>query len=150
MYLTAKEQSLDFEYIRKECEVLGIRDFEEQSRSLCKKVFSATDVYNKEAFEQSLSSEEVEMLSYYISSGVYGTTLNYVSNMVKEKGKVRFLISRIFMPLNEMESIYLILNRIPVLLPVCWVVRAFEIVLVKERRKSAIGQLKAFVKVVRK
>ena len=37
VYLDAKEQSLDFDYIRKECEVLGIRDFEEQSRSLCKK-----------------------------------------------------------------------------------------------------------------
>ena len=149
VYLTAKGQSLDFEYILRECEVLGIRDFEEQSRRLCKKVFSATDMYNMEAFEQSLSPEEMEMLSYYLSSGAYGTTLNYVSNMVKKKGKVRFLMSRIFMPLNEIKSMFPILNRVPVLLPICWVVRAFQIVLVKERRKHAMGKLKAFVRVVR-
>lgn len=150
VYLTAKEQSLDFAYISRECAVLGIGDFEKQSRSLCRKVFSVRDAYNMEAFEESLSPEEMEMLRFYLSSGAYGTMENYVSNMVKKKGKVRFLMSRIFMPLHEIKKVYPILCHIPVLLPVCWVVRGFEIALTEERRKNALSQLRAFVKVVRK
>ena len=91
-----------------------------------------------------------KMLSYYISSGVYGNILNYISKMVKKKGKVRFFMSRIFRPLNDMKIIFPILNRVPVLLPICWVMRVFQIALAKERRKNVMGEFKALVRVVRR
>ena len=40
MYLNRLEDSLDFPYIDKQCEILGIADFEKENRDLCKKVLN--------------------------------------------------------------------------------------------------------------
>lgn len=61
-YLKAKEESLDFNYIKAECRKLGINDFEKRNRRLCWKVFSSQQIYDRVAFEQSLSADEMEML----------------------------------------------------------------------------------------
>lgn len=166
VYLLAEEQELDFAYIEKECEVLGIGEFEKMSRSMCKKVFSIETEKHYDAIDATgegeeykplerifagrlTTEEELEMLSYYLSSGVYGTNYNFVSNMVKKKGRAGFFISRIFMPLHEIKNFYPVLERAPYLLPVCWVVRIVKMLLVKERRNHAVGQLLEFVKVVK-
>lgn len=170
VYLRAKEQELDFDYIARECETLGIREFEEQSRSLCKKIFSpqpftdcagedavnspavsglSGEVPENQAAVSGLSEAEREMLSYYLSSGAYGTRTNFISNMVKKRGKVGFFVARLFLPLRVMRNAYPILKKAPFLLPVFWLVRLIKVVFVKERRKSAAGQLKTYVKVVR-
>ena len=148
VYLTVKEQEMDLGYVKKECEVLGIAEFEEKSRRLCKKVFSVSDTYDMETFMKGLSEEEKDMLMYYSSSGVYGNTKKYVINRIKEKGKVGFLISRIFMPFNDMKNVYPILGNIPVLLPIYWVVRIVKMVFVKKRRRYALGQFRVFFNTV--
>ena len=79
-YLNAKEESLDFDYIQTECRKLGIMDFEKCNRRLCRKVFSSQQIYDRVSFEQSLSADEMEMLKYYLSSGVYGTFERMVAN----------------------------------------------------------------------
>lgn len=147
VYLTAKEQSLDFDYIRKECEVLGIKDFEEQSRSLCKKVFSATYVYNMEAFEQSLSPEEMEMLCYYLTSGVYGTFERSVENRIRKNNtksgkhsKLGYIMNRLF-PGKEILQYYPFFNRHKWLLPVCWLYRLVRMCFDKERRTRTIREI---------
>ena len=43
MYLNKLEEALDFRYIEKQCEILGIADFEKENRILCKKVFRMND-----------------------------------------------------------------------------------------------------------
>ncbi len=40
VYLNRLEDSLDFPYIDKQCEILGIADFEKENRDLCKKVLN--------------------------------------------------------------------------------------------------------------
>lgn len=149
VFLNAKEQKLDFAYIQRECKVLGIDAFEEKSRILCKKVFSGTADYDRQAFEEHLSGEEKEMLSYYFSSGVYGNLTNSVANKVKEKGRAGYLLYKIFKPFDEMKPLYPVLERLPVLLPVCWVVRLFKMAFIPEKRQNAASKLRAFGRVIR-
>ena len=40
VYLNRLEDSLDFPYIDKQCEILGIADFEKENEDLCKKVLN--------------------------------------------------------------------------------------------------------------
>ncbi|RHV09479.1 hypothetical protein DXB73_13790 [Clostridium sp. OM05-6BH] len=40
VYLNRLEDSLDFPYIDKQCEILGTADFEKENRDLCKKVLN--------------------------------------------------------------------------------------------------------------
>lgn len=82
-----KKTELDFSYIEKECEVLGIREFERKNRILCRKVFSGEVLKGMESLEHSLSEEEREMLMYYLTSGAYGTVERGVENRVKQLGK---------------------------------------------------------------
>lgn len=145
VYLGAKEREIDFDYIKRECKVLEIDEFEESNRRLCKKVFSATDKYDIKAFMQQFSSEEKEMLSYYFTSGVYGTTEGYVTNMVRKKGRMGFLVFMIFKPLDDMKFTYPVLEKIPVLLPVCWIIRIVRMMFSKEKRKRTKRRFEAFL-----
>ena len=86
-YLNAKEESLDFDYIQTECRKLGIMDFEKCNRRLCRKVFSSQQIYDRVSFEQSLSVDEMEMLKYYLSSGVYGTFERMIENRIEKQKK---------------------------------------------------------------
>lgn len=92
VYLKAKENSLDFEYIKAECEKLGIAEFEKSIRKLAKKVFGT------EFTPESLTEEERNMLEYFLGSGAYGTQKNAIENKLKKsgKGKLHYLISRMF------------------------------------------------------
>ena len=153
MYLKAKEQKLDFSYIERECEHLGIEEFELQSRKLCKKVFQKSDLKTVKEFEDLLTEEEKEMLLYYLSSGVYGTLERGVRNSMKQfakssgkKSKFAYLLMRIF-PGMEAFGQYPIIRKHKWLLPVGWVLRFFDIVFNKSRRTHAIRILDAIRKV---
>ena len=56
----------DAKCLCKQCETLGIADFEKESRSLCMKVFGSIDL-------PVLCESECEMLEYYMFSTTYGT-----------------------------------------------------------------------------
>ena len=86
-YLNAKEATLDFDYIQTECKKLGIDDFEQHNRILCRKVFAPQQTYNQASFKQSLSADELEMLQYYLFSGVYGTFDRMVANRMEKQKK---------------------------------------------------------------
>ena len=153
MYLKEKEQKLDFSYIEKECEHLGIEEFELQSRKLCKKVFQKSDLKSLNEFEDLLTVEEKEMLLYYLSSGVYGTLERGVRNSMKQfakssgkKSKFAYLLMRIF-PGTEAFGRYPIICKHKWLLPIGWVLRFFEIVFSKSRRTHAIRIVDAIRKV---
>lgn len=148
VYLRAKEPELDFTYIEKECEVLGIAEFERQNRTLCRKVFDAGALYDMDAFEKQLSHEEQEMLYYYLSSGVYGTVERGVENRVKKyrsisgkRSKVGYLFSRLFPGMDTYKH-YPFFYKHKLLLPVCWVYRVFRVLFSKERREQMVREIK--------
>ena len=154
-YLKAKEESLDFDYIRTECRKLGIRDFEKRSRRLCWKVFSSQQIYDRVSFEQSLSADEMEMLKYYLSSGVYGTFERMVENRIEKQkktdgrgklSKLTYYWHRVF-PGMELYENYPLLVKHKFLIPAYWVYRLVRLLFSKKRRNHILHEVKVVKKV---
>ena len=149
VYLKAKESSMDFEYIEKECEVLDIAGFEKINRSLCKKVFSVNTVIGEEDLEKLLSREEREMLLYYLSSGVYGTFERGIENQMRKfrnkngsKSKLNYLWSRLILDMESIKRYYPFFYKHKVLLPLLLPYRLLGAMFDKSRRKNMVTELK--------
>jgi hypothetical protein len=89
-------------------------------------------------------TELTEMMEEYIlSGGVFGTKENRVSADIHRKGsRFKYIISRVFMPKNELQSIYPNLKKRPYLLPFYEVKRWFRL-LKKKGIKNAKGEISA-------
>lgn len=93
-------------------------------------------------FENGENSPLIESVSKYVLfSGTYGTMENRVAIERNEKGKVKFLLSRIFLPYSVIKMHYPILQKYPILLPFYQVKRWFNL-LNKNRRQKSIKELK--------
>ena len=154
-YLKAKEKTLDFDYIKAECRKLGISDFEKRNRRLCWKVFSSQQIYDRVAFEQSLSADEMEMLKYYLSSGVYGTFERMVENRMEKQteadgkknlSKLSYYRHRLF-PGMELYENYPLLVKHKWLIPAYWFYRIVRMLFSKKRRNYMLREVKAVKKV---
>lgn len=154
VYLKAKEQKMDFAYIEKECEVLGIAEFERKNRSLCKKVFNVNELKGMESLKQQLSAEEHKMLLYYLSSGVYGTVEREVENGINrlkeenvKNSKMRYVLQRLF-PGNDTYKHYSGKCRYKFVQSIFgWVHRVFVLLFTKSRRERILREIKAVKKV---
>ena len=154
-YLKAKEKTLDFDYIKAECRKLGISDFEKRNRRLCWKVFSSQQIYDRASFEQSLSADEMEMLKYYLSSGVYGTFERMVANRMEKQtkadgkknlSKLSYYRHRVF-PGTELYENYPLLVKHRFLIPAYWFYRIVRMLFSKKRRNYMLREVKAVKKV---
>ena len=77
------------------------------------------------------------MQSYILSGGVYGVRDNYVSvNQIKRGGKIKYALSRIFLPYNVLKYIYPVIQKHKWLTPVFEVVRWFSLVFGGKLRTS--------------
>ena len=147
VYLGAKP-GLDFAYIERECEVLGIAEFEKRNRSLCRKAFSGEVLKGSEALERSLSEEEREMLLYYLTSGAYGTVERGVENRLKQyqkkdsKGaRFRYMWDRLF-PGYAIYKHYAPNVKGKFLQSVVgWFRRLFIVTFTKKRRNSVVKEI---------
>lgn len=153
-YLHAKEETLDFSYIEQECTKLGIAAFEKQNRSLCKKVFTPQRRYDRAFFEQSLSQDELDMLKYYLSSGVYGTFDRLIANRMEKQrkadgklSKLTYYWHRIF-PGIELYGHYPILVRHRWLVPGFWLYRIVRLIFSRKRKKELLREVKAVKKAI--
>lgn len=154
-YLKAKEKTLDFDYIKAECRKLGISDFEKHNRRLCWKVFSSQQIYDRASFEQSLSADEMEMLKYYLSSGVYGTFERMVANRMEKQtkadgkknlSKLSYYRHRVF-PGMELYENYPLLVKHRFLISAYWFYRIVRMLFSKKRRNYMLREVKAVKKV---
>ena len=154
-YLKAKEKTFDFDYIKAECRKLGISDFEKRNRRLCWKVFSSQQIYDRASFEQSLSADEMEMLKYYLSSGVYGTFERMVANRMEKQtkadgkknlSKLSYYRHRVF-PGMELYENYPLLVKHRFLIPAYWFYRIVRMLFSKKRRNYMLREVKAVKKV---
>ena len=150
-YLNAKEELLDFDYIQTECGKLGIMDFEKCNRRLCRKVFSSQQIYDRVSFEQSLSADEMEMLKYYLSSGVYGTFERMIENRIEKQkktdgrgklSKLTYYWHRVF-PGMELYENYPLLVKHKFLIPAYWFYRIVRLLFSKKRRNHILREVKA-------
>ena len=167
VYLESLHSEMDFAYIEKECETLGLSEFEKRNRALCRKVFGdnafaelpAEEIVpdtaahtTKEIITKALSQEELDMLQYYMTSGVYGTFDRSIENNVKKysknagSSKLRYVIKRIF-PGMETYQYYPFFYKHKWLLPVCWLYRLLRVVFQRERRERILREADAVRKV---
>lgn len=91
-------------------------------------------------FENDIETEESALITNVIfNSGQYGTAdMAIVNRALRDKGSSAFgakfvkFFKRLFVPYSEMKRKYKILEKMPILLPVMWVVRWFEIVFLRK------------------
>ena len=106
----------------------------------------------KEIITKALSQEELDMLQYYMTSGVYGTFDRRIENNVKKysknggSSKLRYVIKRIF-PGMETYQDYPFFYKHKWLLPVCWLYRLLRVVFQRERRERILREADAVRKV---
>lgn len=81
------------------------------------------------------------MQDFILRGGVYGTVENRTSaGAGQKKSRLGYALSRIFPPRKYLSLSYPVLNRHPILMPVCYLRRAFRI-LFRGRGKSALREL---------
>lgn len=136
LYLMEKTYlSLDFEYINKQFEIIGIEKFAKKIRQLCKCAFDGAE-YN----------DDLVLMENYIVFGAPVKNANEVSKVARtNKSKSKRFIESAFPNLKHMKLKYPILEKTPFLLPFFWVVRFFEFVFLKkgsiEQKQSAISNV---------
>lgn len=123
LYLMEKTYSeLDFDYINKQFQIIGIEKFALKIRQLYKCAFEGAE-YN----------DDLITMENYI---VFGAPVNNASEVSKvartNKSKSKRFIESAFPNLKHMKLKYPILEKAPFLLPFFWVVRFFEFVFLKK------------------
>ena len=121
IFLSKHKKDLDFEYINREFSVLEISDLADQTLCLVEKWFGDNPTILGD-----------EMGDKLIGSEIYGTSEELVKNRYeqlsknvtgKHKKKFMFFLKRAFPEMKIMKYKYPILNKAPILLPVCWCIR---------------------------
>ncbi|MCQ4021681.1 MULTISPECIES: nucleotidyltransferase family protein [unclassified Ruminococcus] len=127
VYLKKFGEELNFKYIDSQTEKLKISDFELAQRQLCKKL-------NDMQLDILTESEE-SFIKCSILSGTYGKYEKLINNRVKEFGdngevstkvKVKYVISRMFPPMEFYKEFYPFFYRHKFLIPICFLVRAYN------------------------
>ena len=131
LYLMEKAYSkLDFDYINKQFEIIGIEKFAKKIRQLYKCAFDGAE-YN----------DDLITMENYIVFGAPVNNASEVSMVARtNKSKSKRFIESAFPNLKHMKLRYPILEKAPFLLPIFWVVRFFEFVFLK---KGSIEQKQA-------
>lgn len=80
VYLSAKGDSLDWDYLRSELAKLQLVAFEQQTRELAQKVFADPENFSV----AQLSEAEQQLLRAYLFSGTYGTTEQRVKSELEQ------------------------------------------------------------------
>ncbi len=113
---------LDFEYINEQFTTLGIDKFAKKIRALYGCAFNGCEY-----------DEDIKVMENYIVLGAPVKNANEVSRVARtEKSKQQRFIETVFPKLSHMKNKYQILEKIPFLLPVFWLVRIFEYLVLKK------------------
>lgn len=117
---------LDFEYINKQFEILGILKFAQNIRLLYNCMF-ADGEYNK----------DLEMMENYIVLGPPVKNAEAASMAATtKKSKLKILFETAFPPFKHMKIRYPILKKLPFLLPLYWAIRIIQYTFTKDARLS--------------
>ena len=133
-YLFLNANKLDYAYVDEELKKLGLLDFSKEISTLSMKLFD----------EVPLDDKEKEILLFISSSGTYGTLENRVEKGIKEKGRFKYFISRIFPPYRFYKTAYPWAYKTVILIPIAWLARFFRILF--KNPKRAKSELKTISK----
>lgn len=130
VYRRRYKDEMDWAYIEAELGKVGLREFTENIYRL------------GEAWFGSGQSNELqrEMSAYILSSGAYGTqkysvisSLGIRAKKTKLPPKYAYWLKLFFPPISDMKVQYPFLERVPKLLPACWVLRGLKCLFFKRR-----------------
>ncbi len=124
LYLMEKSYAdLDFDYINEQFKIIGIDKFAIKVRQLYKCAFDGAE-YN----------DDLITMENYIVFGAPVKNAEEVSKIaITSKTKSQRFIEVVFPNLKHMKLKYSILEKLPFLLPVFWVIRFFEFILQKDK-----------------
>lgn len=133
-YVILKEfdGKLDWDYIHSEIRKIGLdqlSDFEEKNRALAVKVFSDGKL-------NGILSDEWEMLSFFADSGMYGTREHKIQYAIKRNGKLRYVLVKLFPPIEEVKENYPFFYQHKILLPGLFFHRLWK------KRNAALEEIK--------
>ena len=131
LQLLVERMPFDEEILRRLCRECSIETFYEQSLRLCRVWF----------FDAEQDETTKKMEQFLFTGGVYGNKTNQVAVQQGRRGRLGFLMFRIFMPREKLQNLYPVLKKHPYLLPFCWVRRWFRL-LKKGTMRSSLNELK--------
>lgn len=114
-------QSMDEDYILEELKKFKLNTFRERIENLARTVMDGDDIDENSRI----------LLNHALSIGIYGTRKSYKAGRIArmsltgdmKQGKIKSWIAAIFLPLGRMKAQFPILEKYPILLPVCWIRR---------------------------
>ncbi len=143
VYLKNKSDSMDMKYVKAELKKLGLSEFERDGRELAKAMLD--DIHG--FCDSSLTQRSREMLAFLLSSGTYGTYENLISRSVKTRGRLGYIICRVFPGRAVMKKYHPLFGHW-LFLPFGWIYRAFVILFT--RAGYALRELGKIIKTKRK
>lgn len=133
---TRAHPEINMQEIEKQLEKMYLADFFHNVMALVDcwfhdaKPTAMTDLLTDMAFMTREERDERDMYAFEIKK--------------RDKSKLSYLFSRIFRNYSAMCDVYPILIKYPVLLPLYWVIRAFEFIFDRKKRDSAQNKLNQF------
>lgn len=144
--LSQKAEKLDWGYINRELQVLGIQGFEAMSRASAMKVFGDD--------RNTLTQEENDFLCFLLGSGTYGTTENRVNGELSDMrtadgtltgwAKLRYVVRRLFPDRKFMKQYAPFCRKHEWAIPFFWIERLVKAALF--RRKNIQAECRAVKK----
>lgn len=124
----------------------GLQRFEKYAVALADRWFDLSGVV---AVDERHDEKTLDGLERYIlGSGTYGTSENGIAREmdynVSVGKRVKYLMRVVFRPYGTMKTLYPVLTKVPILLPVMWVYRPIDIF--RNRRAGAVRKLNAVMK----
>lgn len=127
----AWKDSLDLDAIQKKLTKAKLIDFYNMAANCAVGVFGGNDVTVSD-----------DMIAQFLFGGMFGSMERNIAKKVAEKGRLGYLRRRIFIPYDQMRSIYPILYKLPILLPFCWLAKVFGVLFTKEKLAYFLTELK--------
>ena len=135
LFLQAKRQILQWEYLESQLDALHILTFSKRMMRLASQCFE----------DGELDSSACLVVEYMTRTGIYGDRVTMeTSYLFRGENKVRGFFGRCFLPITAMKNIYPRLHRAPWLLPFYWAARIGRIVFLEPYKLEAMrnGQSK--------
>ena len=139
IYIYKNSVVLDKDYLKVEFAKLGLSKFVAVMEDLA-------DVW----FGERKSNPDIELLAVFIlKSSTYGVSSNYAIMSVdgkkgERKAKIAYFFKVIFPSYKSMKTKYPFLKYLPILLPIMWVYRWFEVLFTrKENFRKTVNNLKS-------
>jgi hypothetical protein len=94
--------------------------------------------------------DATKLVAFYVATGgAYGSGDNVAVNTIKKRGRLRYVLSRLFPPYSIMKKRFPILHKLPILLPFAYILR-FLISVFNGGSKREIRRIKRYNEVKRK